>query len=208
MKRPGALTAPLLAELLDDVVAVSEEEISETLVLLAERAKLVVEGRRGGGARRGPGRSRRRRTGRRVAILSGGNIDATLLISVMRHGLTHAGRSLVLRSRVPDRPGELIELLQLIAAERVNVVSVEHHREGLDIPIGETEVELTLLTRDTAHCDELRLARRAVGLSGRARPLTPLPARHVPVPVHQDSVWPQTGPAGRDRRGPAVDSQP
>ena len=154
VKHPGALTAPLLAELLDDVVAVSEEEISETLVLLAERSKLVVEG---------PGRRRWPRCsavawagrGRRLAILSGGNIDPTLLISVMRHGLTHAGRSLVLRSRVPDRPGELIKLLQLIAAERVNVVSVEHHREGMDIPIGETEVELTLLTRDPAHCDEL-----------------------------------------------------
>ncbi|MDX6515310.1 MAG: hypothetical protein QOH73_976, partial [Gaiellaceae bacterium] len=50
---------------------------------------------------------------------------------------------------------ELIQLLQLIAAERVNIVSVEHHREGMDIPIGETEVELTLMTRDQAHCDEL-----------------------------------------------------
>jgi threonine dehydratase len=73
----------------------------------------------------------------------------------MRHGLTHAGRALVLRSRVPDRPGELMKLLQLVASERVNIVSVEHHREGMDIPIGETEVELTLLTRDQAHCDEL-----------------------------------------------------
>jgi len=156
VKRPGALTAPLLAELLDDVVAVSEEELSETLVLLAERSKLVVEG--AGAAALAAvlaGRVGAHGAGPAVAILSGGNIDPTLLISVMRHGLTHAGRSLVLRSRVPDRPGELIQLLQLIAAERVNVVSVEHHREGLDIPIGETEVELTLLTRDQAHCDEL-----------------------------------------------------
>jgi threonine dehydratase len=155
VKRPGALTAPLLAELLDDVVAVSEEEISETLVLLAERAKLVVEGAGAAalaavlGGRVGGGQ------GPALAILSGGNIDATLLISVMRHGLTHAGRALVLRSRVPDRPGELMKLLQLVASERVNIVSVEHHREGMDIPIGETEVELTLLTRDQAHCDEL-----------------------------------------------------
>ena len=154
MKRPGALTAPLLAELLDDVVAVTEEELGETLVLLAGALQAGRRGGRCGGASGDSGRARRRGGGA-LAILSGGNIDPTLLISVMRHGLTHAGRSLVLRSRVPDRPGELIQLLQLIAAERVNVVSVEHHREGLDIPIGETEVELTLLTRDTAHCDEL-----------------------------------------------------
>jgi threonine dehydratase len=154
VKRPGALTAPILAELLDDVVTVSEEEISETLVLLAERAKLVVEGA-GAAALAAVLAGRVGDAGPALAILSGGNIDPTLLISVMRHGLTHAGRSLVVRSRVPDRPGELIQLLQLIAAERVNIVSVEHHREGMDIAIGETEVELTLLTRDRAHCDEL-----------------------------------------------------
>jgi threonine dehydratase len=90
------------------------------------------------------------------AVLSGGNIDATLLIQVMRHGLTHAGRFLVVRTRLPDRPGELIKLLQLVAELRANVVSVEHHREGMDLPIGQTEVELTLGMRDEAHCDELR----------------------------------------------------
>ena len=55
-----------------------------------------------------------------------------------------------------DRPGELIKLLQLGAEERANVVSVEHHREGMRLPIGQTEVELTLAMRDEAHCDELR----------------------------------------------------
>ena len=74
----------------------------------------------------------------------------------MRHGLTQAGRFLVVRTRIPDRPGELIKLLQLVAEQRANVVSVEHHREGMALPIGETEVELTLATRDEAHCDELR----------------------------------------------------
>jgi len=154
VKHPGELTAPLLAELLDDLVTVTEEEISETIVLLAERAKLVVEGA-GAAALAAVLTGKAGGEGPVTAILSGGNIDPTLLIEVMRHGLTHAGRSLVLRSRVPDRPGELIKLLQLIAHERINVVSIEHHREGIDIPIGETEVELTLLTRDTAHCDEL-----------------------------------------------------
>ena len=91
-------------------------------------------------------------------LLSGGNIDPTLLIQVMRHGLTHAGRYLVVRTRLGDRPGELIKLLELVAHERANVVSVEHHREGMDLPIGQTEVELTLAMRDDAHCDALRAA--------------------------------------------------
>ena len=88
-------------------------------------------------------------------VLSGGNIDPTLLISVMRHGLTQAGRYLVVRTRLPDRPGELAKLLALLGAERVNVLSVEHHREGMDMPISATEVELTLVTRDSRHCDEV-----------------------------------------------------
>jgi threonine dehydratase len=86
------------------------------------------------------------------ALLSGGNIDPTLLISVMRHGLTRAGRYLVLRTRVTDRPGELVRMLDLVAHERGNVVSVEHHREGMAIHVAETEVELTIVTRDEAHC--------------------------------------------------------
>ncbi len=154
VKRPSELTGPVLRELLDDIVGVTDEEISEAIVLLLERAKLVVEGAGAVGvaavlsgkvAGSGP-----------VAILlSGGNIDPTLLISVMRHGLTHAGRYLVVRTRVADRPGELLKLLELFAQERVNVVSVEHHREGMDVPIGETEVELTVVTRDPEHCDAL-----------------------------------------------------
>jgi threonine dehydratase len=154
VKEPSELTGKLLNDLLDDIVTVSDEEISEAIVLLLERAKLVVEGagaasiaatlagRVGGG-------------GPTVAILSGGNIDPTLLIQVMRHGLTLAGRYLVVRTRLADRPGELIKLLTLFAEEHANVVSVEHHREGMDVPVSETEVEATLLMRDQEHCAAL-----------------------------------------------------
>jgi threonine dehydratase len=90
-----------------------------------------------------------------IPILSGGNIDPTMLISVMRHGLTAAGRYLVVRTQLADRPGELIKLLSLVAGERGNVISVEHHREGMNIPVSATEVELTLVTRDEEHCQQL-----------------------------------------------------
>src|SRR4029453_17961690 len=89
------------------------------------------------------------------ALLSGGNIDATMLISVMRHGLTVGGRYLVARTRIPDRPGELIKLLSLVAEERGNLISVEHHREGMEIPVTQTEVALTVITRDEEHCQRL-----------------------------------------------------
>jgi threonine dehydratase len=94
------------------------------------------------------------------AIVSGGNIDATLLGAVIRHGLTQASRFLVLRTRIGDRPGALAKLLALIADERVNVLAVEHHREGMSLPLAQTEVELTLGTRDEDHCRAL-LARLA-----------------------------------------------
>ena len=76
---------------------------------------------------------------------------------------TAAGRYLVLRTRLRDRPGELAQLLQLLAHERVNVMSVEHHREGMEIDVVETEVSLTVITRDAAHCDQLVAALESRG---------------------------------------------
>ena len=154
VKKPGELTMGILDRVLDDIVSVTDEEISQAIVLLLERTKLVVEGAGAVGVAallRGKVEGR----GPAVAVLSGGNIDATLLISVMRHGLASAGRYLVVRTRVPDRPGELARLLTLLGNERVNVVEVEHQRETPDMPVAETGVELTLLTRDSAHCEEI-----------------------------------------------------
>jgi threonine dehydratase len=154
VKRPGDLTRPFIDALLDDVVEVDDEQISAAILLLLERVKLVVEGAGAVGlaallAGKVPG------SGPVCCVLSGGNIDPTLLIAVMRHGLTAAGRYLVVRTRLPDRPGELLKLLSLVARERVNVVSVEHHREGMQVPMGETEIELTLAARDEEHCEAL-----------------------------------------------------
>jgi threonine dehydratase len=154
VKHPGELTSAILDDVLDGMVTVSDEEISEAIVLLLERSKLVVEGAGAVGvAALLAGRVGD--SGPAIAVLSGGNIDATMLISVMRHGLTVAGRYLVVRTQLADRPGELIKLLSLVAEERGNVIAVEHHREGMDIPVSETEVELTLVTRDEEHCLQL-----------------------------------------------------
>jgi threonine dehydratase len=159
VKKPGELTSRILADRLDEVVTVTDREIAEAIVLLLERVKLVVEG--AGAASVGALLAGKvDGDGPACALLSGGNIDATLLIEVARHGLTQAGRFLVMRTRLDDRPGELSRLLALIAGERVNVLAVEHHREGMDLPVTGTEVELTLATRDEEHCDEL-LARLA-----------------------------------------------
>jgi threonine dehydratase len=154
VKRPGELTMGILQDTLDDIVTVGDEQIAEAIVLLAERTKFVVEGAGAVGVAAileglvgGSGPV--------LALLSGGNIDASLMVQVMRRGLALAGRYLVVRTRVPDRPGELAELLSRLAAERVNVVEVEHQREAAGIPVGYTGVELTLLTRDPEHEEQL-----------------------------------------------------
>ena len=88
-------------------------------------------------------------------IVSGWGVSGQLVCAVARHGLTRASRFLVLRTRISDRPGALAALLARIAERRVNVVSVDHHREGMDLPVTGTAVELTLSTRDEEQCDEL-----------------------------------------------------
>ena len=162
VKRRGELTSGILDRTLDDLVEVSDEEISDALVLALERKKLLLEGAGAAGlaallAGRAGG------SGPVAVVLSGGNIDATTLISVVRLGLTRAGRFLAVRMLIPDRPGELRNVLDLVANERGNVVSVDHHREGTTRTALQTEVELVVSTRDEAHCDEILAALREAG---------------------------------------------
>jgi threonine dehydratase len=151
VKQPGAITEPILRDLLDDIVIADDDEISQAIVLLLERAKLVVEG--AGAAplaalladRVGDGDSPV------CVVLAGGNVDATTLNSVIRYGLTASGRHLVLRLLISDRPGELARIVGIIADERANILAIAHHREGRNIGVLETEAELTLETRGEEH---------------------------------------------------------
>jgi threonine dehydratase len=162
VKQPGALTMGILEETLDEIVEVSDEEISEAITLLLERSKLLVEGAGAVGvAALLTGKCEG--SGQVCALLSGGNIDPTLLISVMRHGLTVAGRYLVLRSRLPDRPGELIHFLEVVADTRANIVAIEHRREGVALEVADTGIELTVVTRNEQHCLRLIAALESHG---------------------------------------------
>ena len=166
IKHPGELSMSILEGALEDMVEVTDDEISEAIVLLLERTKLVVEGAGAVGvaallAGRVGG------SGPALALLSGGNIDATLLMSVARHGLSAAGRYLVVATKVPDRPGELFKLLSLVTEARMNVIGVEHRREGVDIGVTETGIELTLGTRDEEHCEVLLQTMRSWGYDVR-----------------------------------------
>jgi threonine dehydratase len=162
VKFKGELAGAILEETLDDRVSVSDDEIAQALVLCVERTKFLVEGAGAVGlaailAGRVAG------SGPVAVVLSGGNIDATTLISVLRHGLTQAGRFLAIRLLIPDRPGQLRDVLDLIAGGRGNVVSVDHHREGRTTSALQTEIELVVSTRDEEHCQELLAALVAAG---------------------------------------------
>jgi len=156
VKRPGDLTFPLVQRHVDELIAVTDEEIVEAIALLLERHKLLVEGAGAAAAAAMLGGELRGMEGERVAVvLSGGNIDLPLIQSVIRRGLTISGRNLIFKTRILDRPGSLMQLLQILAENRVNIVDVVHHREGLDIVVTDTEVQLTVETRDATHARDV-----------------------------------------------------
>jgi len=160
--RPGDIPFAHVSTLVDDVVTVTEEDIARAMVMLIERAKLVVEpaGAVGvaallSGVVRDPGPV--------VAVLTGGNIDPLLMIRVIERGLAAAGRYLRITVRCPDRPGQLAALLALIGQLGANVDDVGHRRHEAALRLGEVEVELSVETRGAEHSDRLVQALRAAG---------------------------------------------
>ncbi|MGO8946830.1 MAG: threonine ammonia-lyase [Ktedonobacterales bacterium] len=154
-KVAGSLTFEIVREQVDEVMTVDDEEIIRAVLLLLERCKLLVEGA-GAAAVAALLSGRLDVAGRKtVALLSGGNIDMNLIGKFIQHGLAVAGRYLVIHTLLPDRPGELLRLLSLIAEQKVNVLDIEHHRTGPRLPVQQVEVVMTLETRDRSHCDNL-----------------------------------------------------
>jgi len=168
VKSPGELTLALLKRWADEIVIVGEDETAESMVVLMERCKLVVEGAGAVGvAALLGGQVRAAESGTTVAVLSGGNIDAGLLASIARRHETEAGRRAVLLTKVPDRPGNLARLLECVASQGANIVDVSHVREGVDLHVRETAVELVIETRGKAHADAVVAAMGGAGYDAR-----------------------------------------
>lgn len=162
-KTAGSYTYEIVRSLVDEVMTVDDEEIIHAVLLLMERCKLLVEGA-GAASVAALLSGRLTLDGQRtVALLSGGNIDMNLIGRFIQHGLAAQGRYLVIHTLLPDRPGELLRLLSLIAARNVNVLDVEHHRTGPRLHIQQVEVVMTLETRDRSHCEELLALLREQG---------------------------------------------
>ncbi|GAA2700025.1 threonine ammonia-lyase [Micromonospora olivasterospora] len=160
--RPGELTFVHVRKLVDEIVTVSEEDISRALLVLLERGKQVVEPAGAVGVAALLAGVVRVETPA-VAVLSGGNIDPLLMLRVIEHGLAAAGRYLRFTVRCSDRPGQLASLLAEIAEHRANVVDVEHQRANPHLRLGEVEVALSVETRGIEHSDALIGALRASG---------------------------------------------
>ena len=167
VKRPGRLTLPLLRELLSGVATVSEDQIADAMVFLAEESKLVAEGAGAVAAAALLVRALPPVEGATVAIVSGGNVDSGLIASLLLRHEAEQGRRVRIHTRVPDRPGGLAELLALIAKLRANVLSIEHRRETVPLHPRETAVELTLETRGPDHTGEVLAALAAKGYDAR-----------------------------------------
>src|SRR5204862_7028405 len=102
-------------------------------------------------------------SGTTAVVLSGGNVDAGLLAQVARRHESQAGRRLVVLTKVPDRPGSLGRLLTVVGETGANLVDVEHVREGMDLHVRETAVQLVLETRGREHASAVRDALAAAG---------------------------------------------
>jgi len=155
--RPGDLNFAIIRETVDEIVTVADDDTARALVLLLERAKLVVEPAGAVGVAAaltgaitvdGP----------TVVLLSGGNIDPMVMERVISRGLTASERYLRLRIPLPDRPGQLARTAELVAEANANVVEVLHTRHGGGLQISEVELELHIETRGPEHA-ELVLAK-------------------------------------------------
>ncbi len=147
VKRPGELTFPVIRELVDDMVAVSEEQIGEAIFELLDAQNVVAEGAGAAATAAllahgalGPGPI--------CAVVSGGNIDPNLLVHVIERGLTISGAYLSLLTTLPDRPGSLTRLLGLLAELDLNVLQIAHLRAGVEHPLGSVVVEITAEARE------------------------------------------------------------
>ncbi len=148
--RPGAIPFEIIRDLVDEVVTVTEDDIARALLVLLERAKQVVEpaGAVGVAAILA---GKVHATGPVISVLSGGNIDPLLLQRVVAHGLAASGRYMTLRIPLPDRPGQLARVSDLLAQAGANVTEVLHTRHGQGLQISEVILQLSVETRGEEH---------------------------------------------------------
>lgn len=166
VSRPGNLTFPVVAHCVDEIVAVSEDDISRAILLLLERAKLVVEPAGAvavaavlAGAIRG--------TGETVLVLSGGNIDPMMLEKVISRGLTASDRYVKMTFGITDTPGQLATIARILHEQNANVIEVLHTRHNKGLQVSEVELDISVETRGTEHMRRVVATLEAAGYRPR-----------------------------------------
>jgi threonine dehydratase len=163
VRRAGDLTLPLVDRYVDEIVTVDDEEVASAILLLLEQEKTLAEGA-GAAALAAVVQSKTNLRHRRTVVLvSGGNIDVSLLAKIIERGLVKDGRLLRVRVYLQDRPGALLSLIQILARERANIVETVHNRAYYGVSLGETVIDVTLETRGAAHIAAISHALREAG---------------------------------------------
>ena len=147
VKSPGVLTLPLIQTLVEDIVLVTEAEIEQSIFTLLEIEKTLVEGAGAASFAAVQSFPERFRGKVVVAALCGGNIDMMILSSVLQRGLVRSGRLVRLRVEIPDVPGALARLTQLLGELDTNIVDIVHQRAFAGSSVRSTQVELVLRLR-------------------------------------------------------------
>jgi threonine dehydratase len=156
VKTPGELTFSIIQKYVDDIITVDEDEIANAILLLLERAKVIAEGAGAVPVAALLNRMEDFRNMKIVALVSGGNIDVNMLSRIIDKGLVKGGRKIFLDTLIPDRPGTLWRLLNLVAETGANVLSVTHNRSTRDVAIGYAKVELELETVNEEHVEKIK----------------------------------------------------
>ena len=165
----GEKTLELMDRYVDDICLVTEESIAMAILLFLERKKLVVEGAGAAPLAALLGQKERFRGRKVVLVVSGGNIDFTLIDRIIHKGLVSSGRIGVIEVTVDDMPGSLHSLTGVIASVRGNILNVVHDRLSGDLPVGRTRVIFTIETRGEGHYEEIISRLVVKGFEVRAR---------------------------------------
>ncbi len=155
VKTPGEKTFAICREAVDEVVTVGEAEIASAILTVLERQKLMVEGAGAVGVAVAMYGELDLRGKTVCALLSGGNLDVTMLERIITRGLAREGRTVGFSTVLPDRPRALAGLLGIVSELGANVLEVSHERSSLKADLGSTVVHLLVETRNRAHVDEL-----------------------------------------------------
>jgi threonine dehydratase len=163
----GSQTFAVIQRHVDEVVTVSEAEIAEAILFLLERAKTTAEGAGAVSLAAVIGGHVDVEGEKACCVVSGGNIDMNLLGRIIQQGLVKADRIMAFETTVPDRPGAIVALLDLLARNRANVLDVDHDRYRLGVPLHRVAVDIHLETRGADHATQLIAAMRGAGYDVR-----------------------------------------